>query len=445
MKSNDWVHNISEQLAQGSHMDNLINELMDKYANKPSSQSDETWLQEQIKHEFPELPAQEIQKEADELATAAEHIQNLVSEVFESKNDCMSPEQWISSYVRKQCHDDDDVQQAGLLVSDSNEICTAATKQLFDDDDFPVTAHAGTTPDEAAATVRTGKKSDDPPIAAQNELSSALLAINSVLATNTVKVKINPNQQVIKGLHKYVQARYQNTIRQDVNVQFGNHLDIYDLSKLSYQLGRNAIMVGLGGIAIALSIQIIHNIMRNRKVLDDQHISSAMTTGKQASIKVVVICALKMGAARGLIPLLSKATPAIVLVSIASICMEAAKILRKYAQKEVSTYQVLDSLGRTSVAIVCGIAFSSQGAAIGAATMSFIPVVGSLLGAVIGGTIGNVASNQLIENQKIKELVQYLRQQCYQDYQLVKNSASRISHKNIQPETTLEKYKAFTI
>ena len=77
--------------------------------------------------------------------------------------------------------------------------------------------------------------------------------------------------------------------------------------------------------------------------------------------------------------------------------------------------------------------------------MSFIPVVGSLLGAVIGGTIGNVASNQLIENQKIKELVQYLRQQCYQDYQLVKNSASRISHKNIQPKTTLEKYKAFTI
>lgn len=445
MKSNDWVHNISEQLAQGSPMNNLMNELMDKYDNKSPSQSDDAWLQEQIKHELPELSSLEIQKEVEDLVTAAEHIQNLVSEVFESKKDCMSPEQWISSYVRKQCHDDDDIQQAGLLVSDGNEICTAATKQLFDNDDLPATTHAGKSPDETAVAIQAGKKSDDPPMAAQNELSSALLAMNSIFSTNAVKAKINPNQQVIKGLHKYVQARYQNTIRQDINVQCGNHLDIYDLSKLSYQLGRNAIMVGLGGIAIALSIQIIHNIMRNRKALDNKHISSAMTTGKQASIKVVVICALKMGAARGLIPLLSKATPAIVLVSIASIGMEAAKILRKYAKKEVSTYQVLDSLGRTSVAIVCGIAFSSQGAAIGAATMSFIPVVGSLLGAVIGGTIGNVASNQLIENQKIKELVQYLRQQCYQDYQLVKNSASRISRKNIQPETTLEKYKAFTI
>ena len=77
MKSNDWVHNISEQLAQGSHMDNLINELMDKYANKPSSQSDETWLQEQIKHEFPELPAQEIQKEAEELAADAFNAKHL--------------------------------------------------------------------------------------------------------------------------------------------------------------------------------------------------------------------------------------------------------------------------------------------------------------------------------------------------------------------------------
>ena len=57
----------------------------------------------------------------------------------------------------------------------------------------------------------------------------------------------------------------------------------------------------------------------------------------------------------------------------------------------------LEHMGRTSTAMVSGLACAGVGAGIGAAALGWIPIVGPIVGGVIGGIVGYTAGSKVGE------------------------------------------------
>lgn len=74
-----------------------------------------------------------------------------------------------------------------------------------------------------------------------------------------------------------------------------------------------------------------------------------------------------------------------------AVSIENVKIAAKVAAGELTVKKGLDRMARTSVAMSCGLGGSVTGSLIGAAALSFIPVVGPFLGAVVGGGVAYCA------------------------------------------------------
>lgn len=169
----------------------------------------------------------------------------------------------------------------------------------------------------------------------------------------------------------------------------------YNTRELALNIGKQAAFAGVAGAALGTGAYLAEKVWRGEKITADEVINVALTTGADAGVKAAAAGALTAAARRGVISVIPKATPAGMLVNIAAVGIENAKIAGKYFAGEISGKEALDRMGRTSVAMAAGINYSMTGWAIGSAVGSVVPIVGSIVGGCIGSMVGYIAGSKL--------------------------------------------------
>lgn len=168
----------------------------------------------------------------------------------------------------------------------------------------------------------------------------------------------------------------------------------FKTKELALQIGKNAGMVGLQAAAITTGFSLAEQVVKGEGIDVDETVKLAVETGADASVKAAAAGALKVASERGVIAIIPKGTPVGIIANIACVGIENIKILYKVATGEINMTQAMDLMGRTSVSMIYGLGWGKAGAAIGAAALSWIPIVGPAVGGLVGGMVGYMAGSK---------------------------------------------------
>ncbi len=174
----------------------------------------------------------------------------------------------------------------------------------------------------------------------------------------------------------------------------------YQTKDLALSIGKNAGAMALMSVGITTGLNVASKLFKGEKVDSDELVESALRTGADSSVKVITAGTLQVGIRRGIIHFIPKATPAGVIVNMACVGIENAKILFKIASGDFSLTQGIDQMGRVSTSMICGLSGMAKGTAIGAAAAAWIPIVGIPLAVVtglVGGMVGYFAGSKVGE------------------------------------------------
>lgn len=173
-----------------------------------------------------------------------------------------------------------------------------------------------------------------------------------------------------------------------------NHFKTKDLA---LRIGKNAAAAGVQAAAMTAGFDLARKMMSGEKIEASETIGLALKTGADAGIKAAATAAVKIGVEKGVLSFIPKSTPVGVLANMVCVGIENIKILGKVASSELTISQGLDRMGRTTTCMAYGLGWSTSGAAIGAAALGWVPLVGPFVGSLVGGTIGYMAGSKVGE------------------------------------------------
>lgn len=169
----------------------------------------------------------------------------------------------------------------------------------------------------------------------------------------------------------------------------------FDTKALAMNIGKQAGIAGLGAAAITTGFSLAEQVIKGEGIDTDETVELALKTGADASVKTAAAGAIKVGAEKGVLRIIPKGTPAGVIANIACVSIENVKILCKVATGELTMSQCIEHMGRTTVSMTYGLGWGAKGAAIGAASLSWIPFVGPFVGGLAGGMVGYMAGSKV--------------------------------------------------
>lgn len=232
----------------------------------------------------------------------------------------------------------------------------------------------------------------------------------------TDKVDIKSNS-LTKSQAKEIQNETQN--KGNIHQESWNS---FTTKELTMSLAKNAGRAGMMAAAMGSGFEIAGAIAKGEKIEADEVVYNALVTGTDAGIKAAATGALKVGVEKGIVSVIPKGTPVGILSSIVCVGIENVKIMAKVMNGEMTSAEAIDKMGLTTTSMVCGLARSAKGAAIGSAMLAFIPVVGPVVGGLVGGTVGYVAGSKVGEglrkvskkvSNKAKEVVKGFGEKVY--------------------------------
>ncbi|MBE6105024.1 hypothetical protein [Anaerovibrio lipolyticus] len=199
--------------------------------------------------------------------------------------------------------------------------------------------------------------------------------------TDSVPTKSNPQSKLkVKNEQNRVQEKG-TIVGQDWN-SFTNR-------QLAINISKQAAVTGMGAAALGTGFHLAYKVFNGEEIKGSEVVQTAIVTGADAGVKAATAGALKVGAEKGLIPLLTKGTPLGLITNIACVGIENAKVMFKLAKGEITGLQAADLMGRTTTSMVGGLTAAGfgmgKGTAIGLA-------LGGPIGAAIGGFVGGTVS-----------------------------------------------------
>ncbi|WP_066309603.1 hypothetical protein [Bacillus sp. FJAT-29814] len=168
----------------------------------------------------------------------------------------------------------------------------------------------------------------------------------------------------------------------------------YQIKDLSFNLAKNAGTAGIQAAVITTGFDLARKAAVGETINVDESIELALKTGTDAGIKAAAAAALKTASEKGILTVIPQGTPAGIIANIACVGIENVKILGEIASGELTVNQGLDRMGRTTTSMAYGLGWAAEGATVGAAVLSWIPVVGPFVGSVVGGTVGYMAGSK---------------------------------------------------
>lgn len=360
----------------------------DKYTDNPAE-----WFKEVLREECPDMSIEQTEKESQNLFKLMTGYQELVSDALDGKNTDVSAEQWLTGQIRE-IADADNLAQIKKQLKELNKLCQEISSNIYDD-------------------------FDDDDVTKENGVQFDFLA------------ELNEQEQEVQEADGQLQKSFRTSLQKSSRQMIKSNLspvEFYDVSNLVGPLAQHAAAIWIAIGAVNLGLKLVSNAQKNKGLMTKEDIINSLKQGQNAGLMVVLIGALKLGAHRGLLPFLTPATPALIIVSIASVSVEGAKIMKDYASQKITALEALDAISRTSVATVFTLGFTVEGAVIGTAVLGVIPFGGAVVGGIIGGTIGNAAGAKLIQHERVKQFEQSVREMY------------RLTLKNIKKENLLTNY-----
>ena len=202
----------------------------------------------------------------------------------------------------------------------------------------------------------------------------------------------------------------------------------FNTKELALQLGKNAGLAGVQAAAITTGFSLAEQVVKGEGIDVDETVELALKTGADAGIKAAASGALVAGVQKGIITVIPKGTPAGIIANAVSVGIENIKILGKVATGDLTMSQGLEHMGRTTTAMVYGLGWGKAGMAIGAAALSWIPIVGPAVGGLVGGMVGYMAGSKFGQTvfNGVKAVGRGVKNVCSNTWNAIKKAGSTV-------------------
>lgn len=230
----------------------------------------------------------------------------------------------------------------------------------------------------------------------ENFVNNEANVIEEVTGINKRVHPVNP--QVTNSVQKVLLQQYSQKMQLDVSYNMtASEMSICAMDDIAYHLSRNAALMGTGSLALSLGIYLGQSYIGSKTLeLDNKIFNEALLRpGAKSGLRVALIGALKVGAARNALPIISGVASSTTLLGIATVGVECCDAMVQYAQQRIDALQAIDQVGRASSAGICSLVLGAQGAAVGTSALGMISVM-PLMAPILGSTIALPIMGELI-------------------------------------------------
>lgn len=173
--------------------------------------------------------------------------------------------------------------------------------------------------------------------------------------------------------------------------------NVYSTRELAINLGKQAGVAGMQAALFTTGISLASQALSGEEIDGGEVVEAALRTGADTGVKAAAGGALTVASEKGILSILPKSMAPGTITKIACVAVENVKILWKVAKGDLTMSEGLEHMGRTSTAMISGLACAGAGAGIGAAALGWIPIVGPIVGGLIGGIVGYTAGSAVGE------------------------------------------------
>lgn len=433
----------------------VLKDFMQAYADKDKNIDDKEWLKRKLKEELPELTEEEVEGCSEDIITGVKKVDENIESIEKAHTKGIKSDEWLldklsdasigmgingfgdylsdvdrtlenanaqllrtvlnqdgsisycqnlDGFIAEQMHVNTFNEQAALNLSPyvakvqvpepgtvygrnsfDAVICDKYTGKIVHQYQFKYGSDAKAT----IAMLKNGNYNNQTIIVPKGQVEEVQAAFPGKTVTdhigNTAKVTVGSqpmSKEDVKAFPNNVQEK--SMVRKD-------SWNSFETKKLIKGIAVTSAGIGVISAGITAGFEIASKAFKGEKIEGEEVIKTALVSGADAGIKCAAAGALTVAVRKGTITVLSKSTPAGVIAGMVAVSIENVKIAAKVAAGELTVKEGLDRMARTSVAMTYGLGWSVTGSLMGAAALSFIPVVGPFLGAVVGGGVAYCA------------------------------------------------------
>ena len=351
-------------------IDDLLHEFLTEYAAKDDSMTDEDFLKKMFKNLLPNFSDKKINSMCKEIIAANDQMNDFLKESATEPGYSNATQNWFHEKIKTSIDDGDENFLNNIYME--NEVLNTVNNQAAKmSGDFHKIGHihnpgntGGTSPDSRiSGQIVKAEKTESSPKASANVHRAAIDA----------------------GVKRSLMTQYKKMMQLD----FANLNFRADISNVAANLSRNAAMTGICGMMLTSGLSVLFKSGVAKRNLT----KLVIKTGTIDGLRVAVAGALRAGAEKRLIPLLTRTTPMITFTAIALIAVESSKTIIEYVNGEVKCLEALNQVSKVSA--ICAVTFSIKGALVGAAAFAAVPVAAPAVGAFIGELVGSIAGYEI--------------------------------------------------
>ena len=343
-------------------LDELINKILISYIVRNPSQSDDEWLMQTFSENLPEESAARVIELCTEVKENFALMNNFLLEARSSPKYEFKSQNWFYDKIKSSIKDGDielfkNFHQQNAILDNVNKWSLEIGREFRD-----MVIHTSKDDEEANLNNEIG---------IQRKLSTSFIAPAGSIRKDAIN----------SGIKKSVMTQYQKIMQLDMaHINFRTS----DVTNIAMSLSKNAALTGVCGMMLTSSLSLL-----KRGAIRSQVIRGAIKVGATDGIKMALTAALKVGAEKRILPILTRTTPMIALTAASLIAVESTKLMLRYSRGEIKCFEAFNQVSKISTSALCAVSCGIKGAAIGAMAFASIPVAGPFIGAFVGELLGN--------------------------------------------------------
>lgn len=347
----------------------LLENVFKEYAAKENSMTDEEFLRQMFARHLPKISEEKIDEMCQEILESNRNMENFLEEAKKSPAYENATQNWFCEKIKDSLGGGDYALIQRLCME--NEILDAINSNSIQiSNDFDKFAEASMNKKDSSSVGE---------IISQESHTEKKAASTS--AANVHQAAFDT------GVKKSIMTQYKKMMQLD----FANLGVRTDISTVAASLSRNAALTGICGMSLTVGLSVLFK----SSAVKQNFARFILKTGTTDSLRVLVTGALKVGAERRILPLLTRATPMIALTAVALIAVESSKTIIQYVNGEIKCLEALNQVSKVSTSAICAVAFGIQGALVGAATFAAVPIAAPTVGAFMGELVGTMAGYEV--------------------------------------------------
>lgn len=378
------METLQKKMLNVDELEELVNKFLLSYISRDVSKTDSDWLREIFSECFPNESAEKINELCLEVQESVDLMKNLLAEMEQSRNFNLRSQHWSYEKIKRLLSTGDE--QLFIKLCHQNAILEKINCWSLE-----------LSQDIQAMKIKGNNDSSDD-VDADNLIEKSSISTENI--SNSMPSASSVSKDALNaGVKKSIMTQYQRIMQVDM-AQINFRMN--DMTHIAMNLSRNAALTGICGMLLTSGLSVLKGGLSRT-----QTTRLALKTGATDGLRLALTGALKAGAEKRLLPILSHTTPMIVLTATALIAIESSKLMIQYARGEIKCLDALNQVSKVSTAALCAVNFGIKGALIGAAAFATVPIASPLIGTFIGELVGNAVGYSIGQNlhSKIKILL----------------------------------------